>query len=51
MLHGVDLDGLVTGGDRRRQAIQSLRPIGRKFGAQALKDYVLFPVLTGPSAT
>ena len=49
-LHGVDLDGIAAGGEARRDAVRGLGPIGRKLGAQSLKDYVLFPVLTGPSA-
>ena len=49
-LHGVDLDGLAAGGEARRDAVRGLGPIARKLGAQSLKDYVLFPVLTGPSA-
>jgi len=50
MLHGVEVEKITRGDKDRADLISQLREVGRKFSGQSLKDYVLFPLLTGPSA-
>jgi fatty acid desaturase len=50
MLHGVEVEKLAEGSEGRSTVFGQLREVGRKLGSQSLKDYVLFPLLTGPSA-
>jgi fatty acid desaturase len=50
MLHGVEVEKLVQGRKDRDEFLDQIREVGRKLGNQSLKDYVLFPLLTGPSA-
>jgi fatty acid desaturase len=50
MLHGVEVEKVVAGEKGRRELFTQLREVGAKLGSQSLKDYVLFPLLTGPSA-
>ncbi len=50
MLHGVEIEKLAQGTKDRNELLDQLREVGRKLGNQSLKDYVLFPLLTGPSA-
>ncbi len=47
-LHDLDLAAIRTGTKDRRTTLRQLRQIGRKMGRQLGKDYVLFPLLTGP---
>lgn len=49
MLHGVEVEKVLAGDKERGELIDQLRAIGSKLGSQALKDYVLFPALAGPS--
>ena len=50
MLHGLEVEKLTQGAKQRSDILRQLREVGSKFGQQSLKDYVLFPLLTGPSA-
>ena len=50
MLHDLEVERIASGERTAEEAGPLLREMGRKAGHQALKDYVLFPVLTGPSA-
>ena len=48
MLHDVEFDRAVRGDKSWAEAAATLRAGLRKTGRQALKDYVLWPALTGP---
>jgi fatty acid desaturase len=50
VLHDLELERLLGDEPASMSRVDSLRGIWRKGGRQALKDYVLFPVLSGPSA-
>ena len=50
MLHDLDIEGVLTGEVTRAEIAPKAKEMGRKAGRQVLKDYVLFPLLTGPSA-
>jgi fatty acid desaturase len=47
-LHDLETENLVTGKRKMSENIPLLKGIWRKVGKQTLKDYVLFPALTGP---
>ena len=47
-LHDLEAENLITGERKMSENKDLLRGIWRKIGKQTLKDYVLFPVLTGP---
>jgi linoleoyl-CoA desaturase len=47
-LHDLEAENLVTGRRKMSENKQLLAGIWRKVGKQTLKDYVLFPALTGP---
>jgi fatty acid desaturase len=49
-LHDLELERLTTGKASLAEKRDMLRSIWDKVRKQTLKDYVLFPVLTGPSA-
>jgi fatty acid desaturase len=49
-LHDLEIDRVVSGEVSWAEKSELLPGILRKAGRQALKDYVLFPVLSGPSA-
>ncbi len=50
MLHDLEVERLASG-ERRWSDVSGLVPaMLRKLGSQSLKDYLLFPVLTGPAA-
>ncbi len=49
-LHDLEIDRVVSGEVSWSEKSELLPGILRKAGRQALKDYVLFPVLSGPSA-
>jgi fatty acid desaturase len=49
-LHDLEIDQVLCGNKRPRQALSDARPVARKAARQMLKDYVLFPVLAGPLA-
>ena len=49
-LHDLEIDRVVTGEVAWKEKRELLPGILRKARRQALKDYVLFPVLSGPSA-
>lgn len=46
-IHDMDLDAIREGKKSKRDVIADLKGIGRKAGRQVLKDYVLFPALSG----
>ncbi len=48
MLHDVEIDRIMAGRKTWAQAWPTLRDGLRKSGRQGLKDYVLWPILTGP---
>jgi len=49
MAHDLEIERIQSG-ERRWAALRPLlRSMGRKAGRQVLKDYVLFPLLSGPS--
>ncbi|MBB3052521.1 fatty acid desaturase [Prauserella isguenensis] len=50
MLHDLEVDRLVKGERKWSEFREERRRIGRKMGTQIGKDYVLFPLLTGPLA-
>src|SRR5690606_36555285 len=50
MLHDLEVDRLVKGERKWSEFAEERRRIARKMGRQIGKDYVLFPVLTGPLA-
>ncbi|KAB2902313.1 MAG: acyl-CoA desaturase [Kofleriaceae bacterium] len=49
-VHDLELDRVLRGEKKLRQVVRQARPLVRKAARQVLKDYVLFPVLAGPSA-
>src|SRR5882672_6437773 len=49
-LHDLELDRVIAGETTLDEKRDQLRAIGHKVGRQTLKDYVLFPLLSGPSA-
>jgi NADPH-dependent stearoyl-CoA 9-desaturase len=49
-LHDLEAENLITGKRKFSENKDLLRGIWRKVGKQSLKDYVLFPLLTGPQA-
>ena len=49
-LHDLEVDRIVSGEITLGQKREQLEAIGSKIGRQTLKDYVLFPLLSGPSA-
>jgi fatty acid desaturase len=50
MLHDLEVENLAKGRISRVEVEERARAMARKVGSQSLKDYVLWPVLTGPSA-
>jgi NADPH-dependent stearoyl-CoA 9-desaturase len=48
-LHDLEAENLVTGKRKMSENKALLNGIWRKIGKQTLKDYVLFPALTGPT--
>jgi linoleoyl-CoA desaturase len=50
MLHDLEVENLAKGRISREEVEDRARSMARKVGSQTLKDYVLWPVLTGPSA-
>ncbi|QXC59295.1 acyl-CoA desaturase [Aquihabitans sp. G128] len=50
MAHDLELDQVVAGKKDWSETAELLPEMGKKLGSQTLKDYVLFPLLTGPSA-
>jgi NADPH-dependent stearoyl-CoA 9-desaturase len=48
-LHDVEVDRIAAGETRLKEKRQLLKGIWRKVRRQTLKDYVVFPALTGPS--
>ncbi|HET9731749.1 MAG TPA: acyl-CoA desaturase [Acidimicrobiales bacterium] len=50
MLHNVEVERLMSGEKTWAEAWPTLRGGLRKAGRQALKDYLVWPLLTGPSA-
>ena len=47
-VHDLEAENLVTGKRKMSENKELLDAIWRKIGKQSLKDYVLFPALTGP---
>jgi NADPH-dependent stearoyl-CoA 9-desaturase len=47
-LHDLEAENLISGKRKMSENTELLRGIWRKVGKQSLKDYVLFPALTGP---
>jgi linoleoyl-CoA desaturase len=47
-LHDLNLKDIRKGRKDMRVVARQLKQIGRKVGRQTIKDYVLFPLLTGP---
>ena len=47
-LHDLDLEAIRKGKKDKRTAARQLKQIGRKVARQLGKDYVVFPLLTGP---
>jgi NADPH-dependent stearoyl-CoA 9-desaturase len=47
-LHDLETENVITGKRKMSENKDLLRGIWRKVGKQSLKDYVLFPLLTGP---
>ncbi len=50
MLHDLEADELITGKKTWAETAELRRAMIAKVGSQTLKDYVLFPLLTGPAA-
>ncbi|MCR3721633.1 MULTISPECIES: fatty acid desaturase family protein [Prauserella salsuginis group] len=50
MLHDLEVDRVLKGERKWSEFSEERRRIGRKMGRQIGKDYVLFPLLTGPLA-
>jgi fatty acid desaturase len=48
-LHDLDLESIRKGTKDKKELLRQLKQIGRKIRKQAGKDYVLFPLLTGPA--
>ncbi len=49
-LHDLEVDNLLKGKTRWSDTAELRKDMAAKIGRQSLKDYVLFPLLTGPSA-
>ena len=47
-MHDLETENLITGKRKMSENIPLLKGLWRKIGKQTLKDYVLFPALTGP---
>ena len=47
-LHDLNIKEIRKGRKDPRTTLRQLKQIGRKVGRQTVKDYVLFPLLTGP---
>jgi NADPH-dependent stearoyl-CoA 9-desaturase len=47
-LHDLEVENVLAG--KKKLNLGMLKQIGRKVGRQALKDYVVFPLLAGPGA-
>ena len=50
MLHDLEVENLAKGRTTWAETEELRREMARKLGSQTLKDYVLWPALTGPSA-
>jgi fatty acid desaturase len=50
MAHDLEVDRVMSGERAWSDNAELLAAMGEKLGRQTLKDYVLFPLLTGPSA-
>ena len=50
MLHDLEAEKLLAGEKEWADTAEVRAAIAKKLGSQTLKDYVLFPLLTGPSA-
>ncbi len=48
--HDIDVSAVKKGKKTKARAKEQLKEMGRKVRKQVLKDYVLFPLLTGPAA-
>jgi linoleoyl-CoA desaturase len=48
MLHDLEIENVISGEKRIQELKPLLRQQWRKAGRQVLKDYVLFPVISGP---
>jgi linoleoyl-CoA desaturase len=48
--HDIDVSAVKKGRKTKEAAREQLRAVGRKIRRQAGKDYLLFPLLTGPAA-
>jgi fatty acid desaturase len=48
--HDIDVSSVKKGKKTKAQAKEQLRAVGRKIRRQVAKDYVVFPLLTGPAA-
>ncbi len=48
--HDIDVSAVKKGRKTRETATRQLKEMGRKIRKQVTKDYVLFPLLTGPAA-
>ena len=46
-IHDMDLEAIKRGKKPKKELIADLKGIGRKAGRQVLKDYILFPALSG----
>jgi len=49
-LHDLEIDRILAGETTLEEKRELISAIGHKVGQQTLKDYVLFPLLSGPSA-
>src|SRR5205807_4415632 len=49
-IYDVELEKIVAGRKSTREALDQLRGVWRKVRSQLVKDYVAFPLLSGPSA-
>ncbi|MFP5220464.1 MAG: fatty acid desaturase family protein [Actinomycetes bacterium] len=47
-LHDLNIQSIRKGRKDPRTTLRQLKQIGRKVGRQTVKDYLLFPLLTGP---
>jgi fatty acid desaturase len=50
MLHDLEAEKLMSGEKSIDETAEMRKAIAKKLGSQSLKDYVLWPLLTGPSA-
>jgi fatty acid desaturase len=48
--HDIDVSAVKKGRKTKAQAKEQLRAVGRKIRRQVAKDYVVFPLLSGPAA-